>query len=66
MTCGFAMPYPLKSRRFVKVEEVVKGWWSHQLLITDPVQLDEQVQSWLRESYRLMGLQGRLAGVRRG
>lgn len=60
MTCSFAMPYPLRSRRFVKVEQVAPGWWSHWLTITDPRQLDEEVQSWLRESYRLMGLQGRL------
>jgi hypothetical protein len=60
MRCSFAMPYPLSSRRFVKVEEVVPGWWSHRLTITDPAQLDEEVQSWLRESYRLMGLRGRL------
>jgi uncharacterized protein DUF5655 len=64
MTCAFAMPFPLRSRRFIKVEEVVPGWWSHRLRITDPAQLDEQMQSWLRESYRLMGLQGRLAGGR--
>jgi len=60
MTCNFAMPYPLRSRRFVKVEEVVPGWWSHRLSITDPTKLDDELQSWLRESYRLMGLQGRL------
>ena len=36
MTCSFAMPYPLSSRRFVKVVEVVPGWWSHRLTITDP------------------------------
>lgn len=60
MTCGFALPYPLRSRRFVKVEEVVPGWWSHWLWITDPDQLDEQLQSWLRRSYRLMGMQERL------
>jgi hypothetical protein len=60
MTFGFAMPFPLRSRRFIKVEEAVPGWWTHRLRIRDPTQLDEQVQSWLRESYRLMGVQGRL------
>jgi hypothetical protein len=62
ITCGFAMPYPLRSRRFVKVEEVVPGWWTHRLDITDFSQIDEELQSWLRESYRLMGLRDRLAG----
>jgi hypothetical protein len=60
MTCSFALPYPLRSPRFLKVEEVVPGWWSHRMRLTDPGQLDEQVQGWLRKSYRLMGMQGRL------
>lgn len=29
MTCVFSLPRPLKSPRFVKVEEVVPGWWVH-------------------------------------
>ncbi len=60
MTVVFAMPYPLRSRRFGKVQEVVPGWWGHRLRVTDPSQLDAQVQGWLRRSYRLMGMQGRL------
>ena len=60
MTCSFAMPYALKSSRFVKVEEVAPGWWTHRLHITSPRQLDAEVQRWLRESYRLMGMQERL------
>jgi hypothetical protein len=43
MTVTFALPRPLRSSRFVKVEEVVPGWWGHRLRITDPSQLDEQV-----------------------
>ncbi len=61
MVCNFAMPAALSSPRFARVEEVVPGWWSHRLRITDPAQLDEQVQRWLRRSYRLMGMQERLA-----
>ena len=30
MTCTFAMPYPLRSKRFVRVEEVAPGWWGHR------------------------------------
>jgi hypothetical protein len=60
MTCSFALPEPLRSPRFVKVEEVVPGWWVHRLRITDLAQLDRQVQAWLRRSYALMGMQGRL------
>ena len=62
MTCGFALPYRLKSSRFANVAEVVPGWWAHRLRITECSQLDDQVQAWLRESYRLMGLQERLRG----
>ena len=62
MTCAFAMPRPLRSPRFAKVEEVVPGWWGHWLRITDPDQLDDELQGWLRESYRLMGMQERLRG----
>lgn len=39
---------------------VVPGWWQHRLRITDPGQLDAEVQRWLRESYRLMGQRERL------
>jgi hypothetical protein len=60
MTCAFALPQPLASPRFVKVEEVAPGWWVHRLRITEVSQLDRQVQSWLRTSYHLMGMQERL------
>ncbi len=65
MTCGFALPYPLRSKRFARVTEVVPGWWTHCLRITAPDQLDGQVQAWLRRSYRLMGMQERLKRRRR-
>jgi hypothetical protein len=60
MTCAFSLPHPLKSSRFVKVEEVAPGWWIHRLRITDLRQLDDELQGWLSASYRLMGMQGRL------
>jgi hypothetical protein len=60
ITCSFALPRPLRSRRFTKVEEIVPGWWGHWLRIGDVRQLDSQLQGWLRRSYRLMGMQERL------
>ena len=60
MTCPIAMPYRLRSRRFAKAALVALGWWSHELRVTEPAELDAQVQAWLRRSYRLMGMQGRL------
>jgi hypothetical protein len=61
MRCAFALPAPLASPRFAKVEEVAPGWWVHRLRITDEAQLDDELQGWLRESYRLMGMRQRLA-----
>jgi hypothetical protein len=61
MTCSFALPYALASSRIATVKEVVPGWHVHQLRITVPEELDEELLGWLRESYRLMGMQERLA-----
>jgi hypothetical protein len=61
MSCSFALPYALESERFVKVDEVVPGWFAHRMRITEPEQLDDQIQEWIRESYRLMGMRGRLS-----
>lgn len=60
ITVSFALPRPLRSRRFLAVAEVAPGWWVHRLRITSVDQLDGQVQEWLRRSYHLMGLQERL------
>jgi hypothetical protein len=60
MVCSFSLPRPLRSPRFTKVEEVVPGWWVHRLNVTSVEQLDDQAARWIRESYRLMGMQERL------
>jgi hypothetical protein len=60
MVCAFSLPRALRSPRFAKVEEIVPGWWVHRLRISDVSELDDQLQAWLRESYRLMGMQERL------
>jgi hypothetical protein len=60
MRCTFALPQPVRSTRFTRVEEVVPGWWVHTMFITEVAQLDSEVQEWLRESYRLMGMRERL------
>ncbi len=61
MTLSFSLPKPLSRSRFVDVKEVVPGWWVHRLRVTRPSELDRELQGWLRESYRLMGMQQRLA-----
>jgi hypothetical protein len=60
MTFGFMLPRPLESPRFARVEEVVPGWWSHRLRVTRVEELDAEVEAWLAESYRLMGMRERL------
>jgi hypothetical protein len=60
MTCSFALPNRIESSRFAKVEEVVPGWCVHWLKVVEPAELDDQVQDWIGESYRLMGKQQRL------
>ena len=61
MTCSFSLSAPLASSRFAKVEEIVPSWWVHRLRIKRVEELDDEVQGWLKQSYRLMGMQGRLA-----
>ena len=65
MTITFALPAPLASPRFEKVWEIAPGWWVHRLRVTRTAELDRQLHGWLRESYRLMGMQERLEPSRR-
>ena len=60
MVCTLALPHALGSPRFARVEEVVPGWFVHTLVITALNELDDEVQGWIRESYRLMGMRERL------
>jgi hypothetical protein len=62
ITLTFALPRPLRSSRFLRVFEIVPGWWAHRLRVTAAAQLDTQVERWLRRSYELMGMQRRLRG----
>ncbi len=60
MRISFALPDPIASERFTKVDEVVPGWWVHEVDVADPAELDDELEAWIRESYALMGMQGRL------
>jgi hypothetical protein len=64
ITISFALPWRVRSRRFAGVAEVAPGWWAHRLRIADPAEFDAELRGWIRESYRLMGMQERLAGKR--
>ena len=65
MVCTFALPRARRSPRFARVEEVVPEWFVHTLVVTAPEQLDDEVQKWIRDSYRLMGMRERLRQPRR-
>ena len=43
MVCSFALPYALRSPRFARVEEVVREWFVHTLVVTAPEELDDEV-----------------------
>jgi hypothetical protein len=60
ITISFALPKRLHSPRFVGITEVAPGWWAHRMKITDAKQFDRQVQEWVQQSYRLVGMQERL------
>jgi hypothetical protein len=65
ITISFALPRPVRSSSLLRVTEIVPGWWVHTLRVTEPRQLDARLQAWIRRSYDLMGMQGRLR-LRRG
>lgn len=59
MMCNFALGKPLPpSKRFHKIDEIVPGWFAHYMWVTDPKQLDGQVQRWVRRAYATTGTHG--------
>ncbi len=55
----FGLPYPLDSPRIAKIQEPLKGWYVHWLIVSSPEELDEEVRGWLCASYYYMGEQRR-------
>jgi hypothetical protein len=62
MTVAFGLPRTLPHPRIRKIEDYGGGWYGHWMRITEPKELDDELLGWLRESYRQMGMQERLAG----
>ena len=60
MTIAFGLPRPLRHPRIRKIEDYGGRWYGHRIRITSREELDDEVLSWLRESYHQMGLQERL------
>lgn len=56
----FGLPQPVRNPRIRKVEQL-GTWFVHHMRITSMEQLDDELLGWLRESYRQMGMQERLA-----
>jgi hypothetical protein len=62
MDCNFALPAPVRSARIARRVEIVPGWWVHHLRVESVDELGDEVQAWLRDSYRFMGMRERLTG----
>ena len=50
---GFALPYRANDPRFVKIEAYAPHFQGHTLRVASKSDLDEQVQHWLREAYKV-------------
>ena len=48
----------------VSVVEAAPGWFSHDLVVSDPSQMDDEFAAWLTRSYHLMGMKRRLRAPR--
>jgi hypothetical protein len=54
---GFAFRWPRKHPRFVKTTSFSKSFHAHWVDIHSPAELDDQVQRWVREAYRVSSQQ---------
>lgn len=59
MNIHFGLPRGIDHSRIRKVERVGPSWFVHHLRITSRSSTME-LQAWLREAYRQMGMQERL------
>lgn len=57
----FVLPQALASLRFRRIEQLGK-LYVHHLRCTDPNEMDAELQTWLRQSYREYGQRRWLAG----
>jgi hypothetical protein len=53
LLCSIALPRRLDDPRFVKITEYAPHFIGHQFRISSKDQLDEDLQAWLRESYKV-------------
>jgi hypothetical protein len=50
---GFALPYRADDPRFVKIETYAPHFQGHTLRVASEADLDDKVQGWLREAYKV-------------
>lgn len=48
---SFGLNYQIKNPRIIESVEPQKNHWMHHLIIQDLSDIDEQVMSWLKETY---------------
>ncbi len=53
LDCAVALPRRLENPRFWKIEKYTDHFISHHFRIDSEDQLNDEVQEWLRESYRV-------------
>ncbi|MCM3900582.1 MAG: DUF5655 domain-containing protein [Pyrinomonadaceae bacterium] len=58
LICSLGLPRKFNSPRFVKIEEYTQQFVGHQFRVTSESDLDDEVQGWLREAYRVGEQQG--------
>ena len=59
MVITIGLPRPLDSERAAVITEAYPGRWTHHFVISSPEELDEELVSWIRESYAFANTKGR-------
>lgn len=51
MVITLGLPAPLDSERVAAKTEAYPGRWTHHIVVSKPEELDDELVSWIRESY---------------
>ena len=54
----FVLRRQADDERFERVVHTRAGFWTFHVVISDPADLDEQIDEWLREAYFFTGMRG--------
>ena len=50
---GIALPYRADDPRFIKIEKYAEHFQGHTFRVSSEADLDQRVQDWLHESYKV-------------